>query len=379
MHSRKIYNSDHEMFRDSARRFFKEEVEPHIEQWEADGVPPRSFWKKAGANGFLCSGMPEQYGGSGADFFYNIILSEEGGYGIGSGSLGIFMQSDIVAYYLLQHGSEALKDRWLPPMVTGDAIGALGMTEPGCGSDLKAITTTARREGDEYVITGQKTFISNGQSCDFVILACKTDPAKGAKGISLILVEADRPGFERGRNLDKIGQKAADTSELFFNDVRVPIDNLLGNEGRGFAMMMEELPRERLTIASRALGESQRAFELTVDYVKERRAFGQRIMDFQNTQFVLADIKTSLALGWAFHDQCLAKIEEGTLTVEEAAMIKLWATENNSQVMDKCLQLFGGYGYMSEYPISRFYTDSRARRIFGGSSEICRMIIGRSL
>src|SRR3546814_761222 len=379
MHDRKIYDSNHAMFRDSARRFFKEEVEANIAQWEKDGIVPRSFWKKAGAQGFLCCGMPEAYGGPGADFFYNIILSEEGGYGIGSASLGIFMQSDIVAYYLLKHGSEELKARWLPDMVSGDAIGALGMTEPSCGSDLKALRTTARRDGSDYVINGQKTFITNGQNCDFVVLACKTDPDKGAKGISLILVEADRPGFERGRNLDKIGQKAADTSEMFFNDVRVPAGNLLGEPGRGFAIMMEELPRERLTIASRALGESQRAFELTVDYVKEREAFGQRIIDFQNTQFTLADIKTSLAVGWAFHDQCLAKIEDATLSVEEAAMIKLWATENNSKVMDACLQLFGGYGYMTEYPISRFYLDSRVRRIFGGSSEICRMIIGRSL
>ncbi|ATE66394.1 acyl-CoA dehydrogenase family protein [Rhizorhabdus dicambivorans] len=379
MHDRKIYSSDHEMFRDSARRFFREEVESNITQWEQDGIVPRAFWKKAGAQGLLCCGIPEEYGGPGADFFYNIILSEEGGYGIGASSLGIFMQSDIVAYYLLKHASEELKRRWLPPMVSGDAIGALGMTEPSCGSDLKALRTTARREGGEYVINGQKTFITNGQNCDFVVLACKTDPAKGAKGISLILVEADRPGFQRGRNLDKIGQKSADTSELFFSDVRVPAGNLLGEEGCGFAIMMEELPRERLTIASRALGESQRAFELTVDYAKERQAFGQRIIDFQNSQFTLADIKTSLALGWAFHDQCLAKIEDGTLTVEEAAMIKLWATENNSKVMDKCLQLFGGYGYMTEYPISRLYVDSRVRRIFGGSSEICRMIIGRSL
>ena len=379
MHNRKIYNSDHEMFRDSARRFFREEVEANIEEWEKNGVVPRSFWKKAGGQGLLCCGMPEEYGGPGADFFYNIILSEEGGYGIGASSLGIFMQSDIVAYYLLKHASEELKRRWLPDMVSGDAIGALGMTEPSCGSDLKALRPTARREGSEYVINGQKTFITNGQNCDFIVLACKTDPEKGAKGISLILVEADRPGFQRGRNLDKIGQKSADTSELFFSDVRVPLDNLVGEEGRGFAIMMEELPRERLTIASRALGESQRAFELTVEYAKERQAFGQRIMDFQNTQFVLADIKTSLALGWAFHDQCLAKIEDGTLTVEEAAMIKLWATENNSKVMDQCLQLFGGYGYMTEYPISRLYVDSRVRRIFGGSSEICRMIISRSL
>lgn len=379
MHARKIFDSDHAMFRDSARRFFREEVEANIAEWEKDGIVPRSFWKKAGTHGFLCCGIPEKYGGPGADFFYNIILSEEGGYGIGSSSLGIFMQSDIVAYYILKHGSDELKTRWLPGMVSGDVIGALGMTEPSCGSDLKALKTSARRDGSDYVINGQKTFITNGQNCDFVVLACKTDPDKGAKGISLILVESDRQGFERGRNLDKIGQKAADTSELFFNDVRVPVDNLLGQAGRGFGIMMEELPRERLTIASRALGESQRAFELTVNYVKEREAFGQRIFEFQNTQFVLADIKTSLAVGWAYHDQCLAKIEDGTLSVEEAAMVKLWTTENNSKVMDACLQLFGGYGYMTEYPISRFYIDSRVRRIFGGSSEICRMIIGRSL
>jgi acyl-CoA dehydrogenase len=379
MHSRKIYSDTHNMFRDSARRFFREEVEPNIEKWEHDGMVPRAFWTKAGAHGILCCGIPEEFGGPGADFFYNIILSEEGGYGIGSGSLGIFIQSDIVAYYLLKHASDELKAKWLPKMVSGEAVGALGMTEPGSGSDLKALKTTARRDGDEYVINGQKTFITNGQHCDFIVLACKTDPSLGAKGISLILVEADRPGFERGRNLEKIGQKAADTSELFFSDVRVPASNLLGEEGKGFGIMMEELPRERLTIASRALGESQRAFELTLAYVKERQAFGQRILDFQNTQFVLADIKTSLAVGWAFHDECLSKLHEGGLSSEEAAMIKLWATENNSKVMDKCLQLFGGWGYMSEYPISRFYVDSRVRRIFGGSSEICRMIIARSL
>ena len=379
MHQRKVYTSDHELFRGSVRRFLKAEVEPNIAQWETDGIVPRSFWKKAGDQGFLCCGVPDQYGGSGADFFYNIILSEEGGYGIGSSSLGIFMQSDVCAYYIMNHASEELKDRWLPSMVSGEAISALGMTEPGCGSDLKALKTTAIRDGDSYVINGQKTFITNGQCCDFILLACKTDPSKGTKGISLILVEADRPGFVRGRNLDKIGQKSADTSELFFTDVRVPVGNLIGIEGRGFAIMMEELARERLTIASRALGESQRAFELTLDYVKERKAFGQAIFDFQNTQFVLADIRTSLAVGWAFHDQCLAKIADGGLSLAEGAMVKLWATENNSKVMDKCLQLFGGYGYMSEYPISRFYVDSRIRRIFGGSSEVCRMIIARSL
>jgi long-chain-acyl-CoA dehydrogenase len=367
------------MFRASVRRFFAQEVEPNIAQWEKDGIVPRALWTMAGAQGFLCCGIPEEYGGPGADFSYNIILSEEGGYGIGAGSLGIFMQSDIVAYYIFNHGTDALKRKWLPPMVAGEAISALGMSEPGAGSDLKAIRTTARREGDEYVINGQKVFITNGQNCDFVVLACKTDPAMGAKGISLILVEADRHGFERGRNLEKVGQHAADTSELFFSDVRVPVENLLGEEGRGFAIMMEELPRERFTIASRAMGESQRAFELTLEYVKQRQAFGQAIFDFQNTQFTLADVKTSIEVGWAFHDQCLAKIGEGTLTGEEGAMVKLWTTENNSQVMDKCLQLFGGWGYMSEYPISRFFIDSRARRLFGGTSEICRLIIGRSL
>lgn len=379
MHSRKIYTTEHQIFRESARRFFREEVETNIAQWEADGIVPRAFWRKAGAQGFLCCGMPQEYGGAGADFFYNIILSEEAGYGIGASALGIFMQSDVVSYYMLNYASEELKQHWLPRLVSGEAISALGLTEPSAGSDLKAIRTTARREGDEYVIDGQKVFITNGQHCDFVILACKTNPDAGAKGISLILVEADRPGFERGRNLEKIGQKSSDTSELFFSNVRVPCSNLIGGEGKGFGIMMEELPRERLTIASRALGESQRAFELTVDYVKEREAFGQKIIDFQNTRFVLADIKTSLALGWAYHDECLAKIEDGTLTVEEAAMLKLWTTENNSKVIDQCLQLFGGWGYMSEYPISRLYVDSRVRRIFGGSSEVCRMIIGRSL
>jgi len=379
MHGRSIYTSDHETFRESVRRFFREEVEPNIARWEAAGIVPREFWQKAGTRGLLCGGLPEQYGGAGADYLYNVILSEEGGYGIGSASLGIFMQSDVVAYYLLHHASDELKDKWLPRMVTGEAISALGMTEAGGGSDLKAIRTTARRVGNEYVISGQKTFITNGQNCDFVVLACKTDPSKGAKGISLILVETDRFGFVRGRNLAKIGQKSSDTSELFFGDVRVPVGNRIGDEGCGFAIMMSELPRERLTIASRALGESQRAFELTVEYVKERKAFGQPVFTFQNTQFKLADIKTSLAVGWAYHDQCLGKMMNGSLTIAEAAMVKLWTTENSSKVVDECLQLFGGYGYVCENPISRLYVDSRARRIFGGSSEICRMIIGRSL
>lgn len=379
MHDRAIYNSDHELFRSNARRFFREELEPNIDRWENEGILPREFWLKAGANGFHCCGVPEEYGGPGADFLYNMVLSEEVGYAIGGASVGFSVSSDIVAYYLLNNGTEEQKQKWLPKMVSGEAIAAIGMTEPGCGSDLKAVRTSAVREGDEYVINGQKTFITNGQNCDFVLLACSTDPGAGSKGISLIIVETDRPGFERGRNLDKIGQKAADTSEMFFSDVRVPVSNLLGQEGRGFAVLMRELPRERITIACRAFAEAQRAFEMTVDYVKERKAFGKQIIEFQNTQFKLAEMKTSLAVGWAYLDQCLAKINQGDLTPEEGAMAKLWTTETGNKLVDDCLQFFGGYGYMREYPISRLFVDSRVRRIYGGSSEIMKLVIGRTL
>jgi long-chain-acyl-CoA dehydrogenase len=379
MHNRAIFNSDHELFRSNARRFFREELEPNIDQWESDGVLPRAFWEKAGTMGFHCCGIPEEYGGPGADFLYNMVLSEEVGYAIGGASVGFSVSSDIVSYYLLHNGTEEQKSHWLPLMVKGEAIAAIGMTEPGCGSDLKAVRTSAVREGDEFVINGQKTFITNGQNCDFVLLACTTDPQAGAKGISLIIVEADRQGFERGRNLDKIGQKAADTSEMFFTDVRVPVSNLLGAEGGGFGVLMNELPRERITIACRAFAEAQRAFEMTTEYVKDRKAFGKKLLEFQNTQFKLAEIKTSLAVGWAYLDQCLSKIHQGTLSPEEGAMAKLWTTETGNKIVDDCLQFFGGYGYMKEYPISRLYVDSRVRRIYGGSSEIMKLVIGRTL
>tara|TARA_B100000686_G_scaffold221447_1_gene228544 strand:+ start:1175 stop:2314 length:1140 start_codon:yes stop_codon:yes gene_type:complete len=379
MHNRPIYSSEHELFRDNARRFFREELEPNIDQWEKEGRLPREFWRKAGENGFHCCGIPEEHGGPGADFMYNMVLSEEVGYAVGGASVGFSVSSDIVAYYLLHSGTDEQKQQWLPKMVSGEAIPAIGMTEPGCGSDLKAVRTTAVRDGDEYVINGQKTFITNGQNCDFVLLACSTDPEAGAKGISLIIVESNRDGFSRGRNLEKIGQKAADTSELFFADVRVPVSNLLGKEGSGFAVLMNELPRERITIACRAFAEAQRAFELTVDYVKERKAFGHKVYEFQNTQFKLAEIKTDLAVGWAYIDQCLLRINEGKLTPEEGAMAKLWTTETGSKIIDACLQLFGGYGYMSEYPISRLYVDSRVRKIYGGTSEIMKLVIGRTV
>ncbi|MCG2581112.1 MAG: acyl-CoA dehydrogenase family protein [Marinobacter sp.] len=379
MQNRSIYNSDHELFRENVRRFFRAELEPNIEQWEEESVVPRSLWEKAAENGFLCCGVPEEYGGPGADFLYNMVLSEETGYAIGGASVGFSVQADIVAYYLMSAGTEEQKKYWLPKMVTAEKIAAIGMTEPGVGSDLKNLRTTAVRDGDEYVINGQKTFITNGQNCDFVLVACSTDPAAGGRGISLIIVETDRAGFSRGRNLDKIGQKAADTSEMFFQDVRVPISNLVGEEGEGFRIMMRELPRERITIACRAQAEAQRAFEITRDYVKERKAFGQAVIDFQNTQFTLADMKTNLEVGWAYLDQCIKKCDEGVLTPEEGAMAKLWTTENEGMVVDKCLQLFGGYGYMREYPISRMFVDARVRRIYGGTSEIMKLVIGRSL
>ena len=379
MHDRAIYNSDHELFRASARRFFREELEPNIDQWEKDGLLPKEFWLKAGENGFHCCGVPAQYGGPGADFLYNMVLSEEVGFAIGGASVGFSVSSDIVSYYLLHGGSEDQKRHWLPKMVSGEAIAAIGMTEPGCGSDLKAMRTTAVQEGDEYVINGQKTFITNGQNCDFVLLACSTDPSAGAKGISLIIVETDRAGFSRGRNLEKIGQKAAATSEMFFSDVRVPKKNLLGKAGSGFGVLMNELPRERITIACRALAEAQRAYELTVDYVKQRNAFGKQIYEFQNTQFKLAEMKTDLAVGWSYIDQCLTKIIEGKLTPEEGAMAKLWTTETGNRIVDTCLQLFGGYGYMNEYPISRLFVDSRVRRIYGGTSEVMKIVIGRTI
>lgn len=379
MQNRSIYGSDHELFRENVRRFFRAELEPNIEQWEEESVVPRSLWEKAAENGFLCCGVPEEYGGPGADFLYNMVLSEETGYAIGGASVGFSVQADIVAYYLMSAGTEEQKKYWLPKMVTAEKIAAIGMTEPGVGSDLKNLRTTAVRDGDEYVINGQKTFITNGQNCDFVLVACSTDPAAGGRGISLIIVETDRAGFSRGRNLDKIGQKAADTSEMFFQDVRVPISNLVGEEGEGFRIMMRELPRERITIACRAQAEAQRAFEITRDYVKERKAFGQAVIDFQNTQFTLADMKTNLEVGWAYLDQCIKKCDEGVLTPEEGAMAKLWTTENEGVVVDKCLQLFGGYGYMREYPISRMFVDARVRRIYGGTSEIMKLVIGRSL
>lgn len=372
---RAIYQPEHEMFRDSVRRFFQRELHPEKERWYREGIVPRDFWRKAGAAGLLCPGVPECYGGPGGDFRYNAIVDEELAYG--GAAAGFSVHSDICAPYLLHYGSEDLKQTWLPRMVTGEAIGAIAMTEPGTGSDLQAVRTTAIRDGNHYIVNGAKTFISNGQNCDFVIVVAKTDPGEGAKGVSLILVEADREGFRRGRNLEKMGQKAADTSELFFDDVRVPITNCIGEEGKGFAYLMQELPQERLVIAVAAASAAQHAFDITVRYVKERKAFGRPIAAFQNTRFKLAEMKTEIAVGWAFVDQCIARHLEGKLDAAGGAMAKLWLSEMQGRVVDQCVQLHGGYGYMMEYEIARHYVDARVQRIYGGTSEIMKELISR--
>jgi acyl-CoA dehydrogenase len=366
------------MFRDAVRRFVDREVAPYHEQWEKDGVVSRELWQKAGAAGFLCPTIPTEYGGPGGDFLHSTIIIEELARRVLSGP-GFRLHSDIAGPYILRYGSEEQKQRWLPAMSSGETIAALAMTEPGAGSDLQAMRTYARREGDELVINGSKTFITNGQLADLVILACKTDPREGAKGVSLVLVETDRPGFRRGRNLPKIGNKAQDTSEMFFDEVRVPASHLMGEEGRGFRYLMQELPQERLLVALTAMTIAEAAYDWTLDYVRERKAFGQTLADFQHTRFKLAEIKTELQVGRVYVDRCIALHMERKLDVESAAMCKLWVTELEGRVLDQCLQMFGGYGYMWEYPIARAYADARVHRIYAGSSEIMKELIARTL
>ena len=373
---RTAYNEDHEAFRETVRRFMKEEIAPNRAQWAKDKIVPREIWPKAGELGMLCPTVPEEYGGLGLDFGYNAIVDEEGSY-TGGAATGFSLQSDIVCNYLIAYGSEEQKKKWLPRMVSGETITAIAMTEPGVGSDLQAITTTAKKDGNHYVVNGSKTYITNGQNADLVLVCAKTDPdaEPGWKGVSIILVEADREGFERGRNLDKIGMDEADTSELFFNDVRVPITNCLGEEGKGFIYLMSELPQERLSIAISAQAASQRVFDDTVEFVRERKAFGKPVLNFQNTRFTLADIKTKLQVGWAHLDWALARHLKKELTPEEGAAAKLWHTELQWEIVDKCLQLHGGAGYMNEYPIARAWRSARVTRIFGGTNEIMKELI----
>jgi acyl-CoA dehydrogenase len=371
-------DSEHQAFRDTVRRFIDREIAPHHAQWEKDGVVSREVWIKAGAAGLLCPAIPEEYGGGGGDFTLSAIVTEELSRGVFNGP-GFRVHSDIAAFYILHHGSEAQRRHWLPRMATGEVIVALAMTEPGAGSDLQSIRTTAIRDGDDFVVNGSKTFITNGQLADLVILACKTDPQGGSKGISLLLVETNRPGFSRGRNLEKLGMKAQDTSELFFADVRVPAENLLGEEGRGFRCLMNELPQERLLVAITAVAGAEAALEWTLDYTRQRKAFGQPLAEFQHNRFKLAEIKTEIQIGRVFLDRCIELHLDGKLDVEAAAMCKYWLTELECRVVDQCVQMHGGYGYMLEYPITRAYADARVRRIYGGSNEIMRELIARSL
>lgn len=373
------YNEDHEAFRQTVRSFLAKEGVPNADQWEKDRLVPKSFWQKAGEVGMLCPTVPEAYGGLGLDFGYNAIVDEEMAY---SGvPAGFSLQSDIVAGYMETYGSEEQKKEWLPKMVSGDVITAIAMTEPGTGSDLQSIRTTAKKDGNHYVINGSKTYITNGQNTDLTLVVAKTDPdAQPAyKGMSIILVESHWEGFSKGRKLDKIGQDAADTSELFFEDVRVPITNCLGEEGMGFIYLMSQLPQERLSIAVSTMASSQKAFDDTVAFVKERRAFKGVVFDFQNTKFVLADLKAKLQVGWAHLDWAIARHLKGELTNEEGAAAKLWHTDLQWEVMDKCLQLHGGAGYMNEYPIARMWRGARVSRIYGGTNEIMKEVISRKL
>jgi long-chain-acyl-CoA dehydrogenase len=378
--ARTAYTEDHEAFRETVRRFIQAEVAPHGAQWAEDGIVPKSIWPKAGELGMLCPTVPEAYGGLGLDFGYNAIVDEEMAYH-GGVTTGFSLQSDIVANYIISYGSEEQKQQWLPKLVSGEVITAIAMTEPGTGSDLQAMRTSAKKDGNHYVINGSKTYITNGQNADLILVCAKTDSEiePAYKGVSIILVEADREGFKRGRNLDKIGQDEADTSELFFEDVRVPITNCLGEEGMGFIYLMSELPQERLSIAVSAQASAQRAFDMTVEYTRERKAFGKPILDFQNSRFVLADLKAKLQVGWAHLDWALARHLKKELTPEEGAAAKLWHTELQWEMMDKCLQLHGGAGYMNEYPIARMWRGARVTRIFGGTNEIMKELIGRKL
>ncbi|MGX7927899.1 acyl-CoA dehydrogenase family protein [Tsuneonella sp. HG094] len=378
MIERSIFQPEHDMWRETVRRFVEKEIVPYHEQWEKDGIVPRELWLKAGEAGLLCCTVPEEYGGLGLDYLFDVVVFEEL-WRVGASGPGFLVHTDLVASYILAFGSDDQKRHWLPRMVSGEAIGSLGMTEPHAGSDLKAIRTKAERDGNHFLINGQKVFISNGQMCDVLVLATKTDSAAGAKGVTLFLVDASLPGFKRGKNLEKLGMKAQDTSELFFDNVRVPVDAMLGEEGGGFSLMMTKLAQERLAQAIRSATVVETVIDWTVDYTSERRAFGQSIADFQNTQFVLADLKARSVMARVFTDRCIELFMAGELDPVDAAMAKMTTSELHCETADKCLQLFGGWGYMWEYPIARAYADARIVKIAGGSIEVMKTIIAREL
>ena len=382
MIQRTLFTSDHEAFRDSFRRFMDKEIAPFHADWEEQGYVDRAVWNKAGENGFLCMTMPEEYGGAGADKLFSVVQMEElsrGGYS----GIGYFLHSEIVAPYLLHYGTEDQKKKYLPKMASGEMIGAIAMSEPAAGSDLQGIKATAIAQPDgSYLLNGSKTFITNGWHADLVIVVAKTNPAAGAKGTSLLLVERGMAGFSVGKRLKKLGMKAQDTSELFFDNVRVPAANLLGGpaqENRGFICLMEQLPWERLQIAISAVAASQAAIDWTVDYVKERKVFGQPVASFQNTRFTLAELQTEVQVARVFVDKCTELLLANTLDTATASMAKYWCSDLQCKVMDECVQLFGGYGYMWEYPITRAYADARVQRIYGGTNEIMKEVITRSM
>jgi acyl-CoA dehydrogenase len=368
------------MLEDQARRFVDAEFVPHIDRWNEEGMYSREVWMQAGAAGLLCPAIPEQYGGAGGSFAHEAVINRELSLA-GFDSFGAPLHSGIVAPYILHYGTEEQKRRWLPKLVTGELVGAIAMSEPGTGSDLQGVRTTAKKSGNGYVLNGSKTFITNGQHANLIVVVAKTDPSAGAKGVSLLVVEADNaPGFRRGRKLKKLGLDSADTSELFFDDVKLPPENLLGTEeGQGFVQLMKDLPRERLIVVVHAQAMIERALALTIPYVKERKAFGKPIMDFQNTQFVLAECKSEATISRVFHDHCIERYLKGELDTATASMAKYWITDLQGKIIDRCLQLFGGYGYMDEFPISRLYRDARVMRIYAGSNEIMKVIIARGL
>ncbi len=378
---RTIFDEEHRLFREGFRRFVEKELVPHDERWQENGVVDRELFATAGSNGFLGLAVPEEYGGGGTtDFRFNQIITEEFEMaGVGAAGSGIGLHNDVCLPYFLEYCTDEQRRRWLPGLCSGELIAAIAMSEPSVGSDLARLATTAERDGDVYVVNGTKTFISNGINADVVITAVKTDPAAGHRGITLLILERGMDGFERGRNLDKIGRHSQDTAELFLTDVRVPVENRLGDQDRGFYYMMFNLPQERLNIAVAAVAASQHAFDLTLDYVTERQAFGQPIGSFQHNKFEMAEMATELQIAWTFVDACVVAHNDGQLTAEEAAMAKWWTTELQKRVNDRCLQLHGGYGYMDEYPISRLWRDGRVQSIYGGTTEIMKEIIGRSL
>lgn len=376
---RDLFDEEHLLFRETVREFMAREVVPHHGQWEKDGIVPREVWKKAGEIGMFGFSVPEEYGGAGiTDFRYNTVIVEEV-IATGSSGLGFSLHNDVMAPYLVDLTDDGQKQRWLPGFASGELITAIAMTEPGAGSDLQGVRTTAVREGDHYVLNGQKTFITNGINADLVVVVAKTDPDAGARGITLLVVERGMEGFTRGRNLDKIGMKAQDTAELFFDDVRVPVANRLGPEdGQGFFQLMNNLPQERLSIAVGAVAAAETVLSETIEYCRTRQAFGRNIGSFQNTRFVLAELVTETEIARHYVDTCVRALNAGTLTAVDAAKAKWWTTELQNKVIDRCLQLHGGYGYMMEYPVAKAWTDSRVQTIYGGTTEIMKEIIGRS-